>query len=92
MEQRGICFVKYLALGASFKVASKPNPAFWGKRSMVSFIVSPFSVFADVLFALPSAKIGIEQSSSSVKVQHIMCDRTRPIARGALWTPIGRRV
>jgi hypothetical protein len=28
-------------------------------------------VFADVLFALPSAEIGIEQSSS-VKVQHII--------------------
>jgi hypothetical protein len=31
-------------------------------------------LFADVLFALPSAEIGIEQSSSSlsVKVQHII--------------------
>jgi hypothetical protein len=51
--------------------ASEPNPAFWGKRSMVSFIVSPFSVSADVLFASASAEIGIEHSSSA-KAQHII--------------------
>ena len=28
MEQRGICFVKYLTSGASFMAASEPNPAF----------------------------------------------------------------
>jgi len=51
--------------------ASEPNPAFWGKRSMVSFIFSPFSVSADVLFASASAEIGIEHSSSA-KAQHII--------------------
>jgi len=51
--------------------ASESNPAFWGKRSMVSFIFSPFSVSADVLFASASAEIGIEHSSSA-KAQHII--------------------
>ena len=52
--------------------ASEPNPAFWGKRSMVSFVVSPLCVSsADVLFASASAEIGIEHSSSA-KAQHII--------------------
>jgi hypothetical protein len=71
MKQRSIYFTKYLASGASFMAASEPNPAFWGKRSMVSLAVSTFSVSADVLFASASAEIGIDHSSS-VKAQHII--------------------
>jgi hypothetical protein len=34
----------------------------------------------------------VSQCRSDAVACPIKCDRTRPIARGALWTPIGRRV
>jgi hypothetical protein len=41
IESRDVLFVPYLASGDP-----EPNPAFWGKSSMVSFLASPFSTSA----------------------------------------------
>jgi hypothetical protein len=34
----------------------------------------------------------VSQCRSDAVTRPVTCDRTRPIARGAIWTPIGRRV